>query len=51
MNNGSQTPEGGYVFKRDGRKEEIIPQKITSRVNKLCYGLDMSYIDPVSLLS
>lgn len=40
-------PEGAYVVKRDGRKEEVNPEKITSRVTKLCYGLDMNYINPV----
>lgn len=30
-----------------GRKEEVHFDKITSRIQKLCYGLDMEYIDPV----
>lgn len=29
-----------YVIKRDGRKESIKFDKITARVQKLCYGLD-----------
>ena len=29
-----------YVIKRDGRKEEIMFDKITARVRKLCYGLN-----------
>ena len=29
-----------YVLKRDGRKEVVHFDKITSRINKLCYGLD-----------
>ena len=29
-----------YVIKRDGRKESVKFDKITARVNKLCYGLD-----------
>ena len=29
-----------YVLKRDGRKESIKFDKITARVQKLCYGLD-----------
>ncbi|KAJ8688326.1 hypothetical protein QAD02_024121 [Eretmocerus hayati] len=38
-----------YVLKRDGRKEEVHFDKITSRIQKLCYGLDMDYIDPTSI--
>src|SRR6185295_7502058 len=34
-----------YVKKRDGRKEEVKFDKITGRIQKLCYGLDMSHID------
>jgi hypothetical protein len=29
-----------FVMKRDGRRESVHFDKITSRVNKLCYGLD-----------
>lgn len=28
-----------YVIKRDGRKEAVFFDKITSRIKKLCYGL------------
>ncbi|GFG30507.1 hypothetical protein Cfor_08130 [Coptotermes formosanus] len=35
-----------FVTKRDGRKEEVHFDKITSRIVKLCYGLDMDYLDP-----
>jgi ribonucleoside-diphosphate reductase subunit M1 len=35
-----------YVFKRDGRKERVQFDKITSRVEKLCYGLDMAHVSP-----
>eukprot|EP00795_Rhopilema_esculentum_P000810 gene810-10547_t len=39
-----------YVIKRGGeRTESVMFDKITSRVCKLCYGLDMTYIDPVSI--
>lgn len=34
-----------YVLKRDGRKESVMFDKITSRLNKLCYGLNTDYID------
>lgn len=36
-----------FVFKRDGRKEKVHFDKITSRIRKLCYGLDEKYIDAV----
>lgn len=35
-----------FVLKRDGRKECVFFDKITSRIIKLCYGLNMDYIDP-----
>ncbi|AEN03641.1 ribonucleotide reductase [Yokapox virus] len=38
-----------FVIKRDGRKENIMFDKITSRIKKLCYGLDMDHIDPVNI--
>lgn len=34
-----------YVIKRDGRKEEVHFDKITSRIHKLCYGLDPLHVD------
>lgn len=34
----------------DGRKEDVYFDKITSRIQKLCYGLNAEYIDPVSVL-
>ncbi|KAH7876111.1 ribonucleotide reductase [Lentinula edodes] len=38
-----------YVFKRGQRKERIQFDKITSRIDKLCYGLDMNYVDPIEV--
>ncbi|KAF9010944.1 hypothetical protein BDZ89DRAFT_1226274 [Hymenopellis radicata] len=38
-----------YVFKRDGRKERIQFDKITTRIDKLYYGLDMNYVDPIEV--
>ncbi|KAG6332002.1 hypothetical protein ID866_7087 [Astraeus odoratus] len=38
-----------YVFKRDGRKEKVQFDKITARINKLCYGLDSDYVDPIEV--
>ena len=38
-----------YVIKRDGRRENVSFDKITSRLNKLCYGLDPIHVDAVSI--
>lgn len=38
-----------YVVKRDGRKEPVHFDKITSRVQKLCYGLDSNFVQPVQV--
>ncbi|XP_013142738.1 PREDICTED: ribonucleoside-diphosphate reductase large subunit [Papilio polytes] len=38
-----------YVYKRGGRMEEVHIDKITSRIKKLCYGLNMDFVDPVSI--
>ncbi len=35
-----------YVIKRDGREEPVMFDKITSRIKKLCYGLE-EFVDPV----
>ncbi|MFN0050240.1 MAG: ribonucleoside-diphosphate reductase subunit alpha [Cytophagales bacterium] len=37
------------VIKRDGRKETVKFDKITARIEKLCYGMEMSFIDPVEV--
>ena len=37
-----------FVVKRDGRKEPMMFDKITSRVRKLCYGLN-DLVDPVKV--
>ncbi len=37
-----------YVLKRDGRRENVQFDKITSRIKKLCYGLD-ARVDPVQI--
>jgi ribonucleoside-diphosphate reductase alpha chain len=34
-----------YVVKRDGRQEVVMFDKITSRIQKLCYNLDKDCID------
>ena len=38
-----------YVVKRDGRRESVRFDKITARVEKLCYGLDLKYVEPVEI--
>ena len=35
-----------YVVKRDGRQEPVHFDKVTSRISKLCYGLDPVHVDP-----
>lgn len=37
------------VLKRDGRRESVKFDKITARIEKLCYGLDMNYIDSIEV--
>jgi len=37
------------VIKRDGRRESVKFDKITSRIEKLCYGLDPKFISPVDI--
>ncbi len=38
-----------YVIKRDGRRESVKFDKITARIERLCYGLDPFYIEPVEI--
>nr|AID23632.1 ribonucleotide reductase [Hofstenia miamia] len=42
----SVTPCKMYVVKRDGRKERVMFDKITSRIQHLCYELNMDFIEP-----
>lgn len=37
------------VIKRDGRRESVKFDKITARIEKLCYGLDPKFVNPVEL--
>jgi ribonucleoside-diphosphate reductase alpha chain len=37
------------VVKRDGRLESVKFDKITARIEKLCYGLNTDYINPVDI--
>jgi len=38
-----------YVLKRDGNKESIKFDKITARIQKLCYGLEPTHVNPVNV--
>lgn len=38
-----------HVVKRDGRREAVKFDKITARINKLSYGLNTQYVDPVKV--
>jgi ribonucleoside-diphosphate reductase alpha chain len=38
-----------YVIKRDGRRESIKFDKITARIEKLCYGLDAIFVQPIDV--
>ena len=37
------------VLKRDGRYESVKFDKITSRIEKLCYGLNREFVDPITI--
>lgn len=37
------------VIKRDGRRESVKFDKITARIEKLCYGLDPNFINPIDV--
>ena len=37
------------VVKRSGKRENVSFDKITARVKKLCYGLNMDYIEPIEI--
>ena len=37
------------VVKRDGHRESVKFDKITARVEKLCYGLDPKHVNPVEV--
>ena len=38
-----------YITKRDGRKEAVLFDKISARIEKLCYGLDSNYVDHIAI--
>ncbi len=37
------------VIKRDGHRESVKFDKITARIEKLCYGLDSNFVNPVEV--
>ncbi|RCI00191.1 Ribonucleoside-diphosphate reductase large subunit [Rhizopus azygosporus] len=38
-----------FVIKRNGRKENVMFDKITSRISKLCYGLNEDFVVPAKI--
>ena len=38
-----------YVIKRDGRRESVKFDKITARIERLCYGLEPAFVQPVEV--
>src|ERR1700709_1933683 len=38
-----------FVVKRDGKQESVKFDKITARIEKLCYGLNPQLVDPVDV--
>lgn len=37
------------VIKRDGRRESVKFDKVTARIERLCYGLDLNYVNPIQV--
>jgi ribonucleoside-diphosphate reductase alpha chain len=37
------------VLKRDGRRESVKFDKVTARIERLGYGLDVNYVDPIEV--
>lgn len=38
-----------FVVKRDGRRESVKFDKVTARIERLCYGLDPIFVQPVEV--
>ncbi len=38
-----------FVLKRDGRRESVKFDKVTSRIERLCYALDPKHVDPADV--
>jgi ribonucleoside-diphosphate reductase alpha subunit len=45
----SKVKSAMFVVKRDGRKERVAFDKVTARISKLCYGLDLNHVDPAEI--
>ncbi|MGI4761699.1 MAG: ATP cone domain-containing protein, partial [Janthinobacterium lividum] len=37
------------VIKRDGRRESVKFDKVTARIEKLCYGLNQNFVSPIEV--
>ena len=37
-----------HVVKRNGKKEEVKFDKVTARVQKLCYGLNPEHVESIN---
>ena len=37
------------VIKRDGRRESVKFDKVTARIEKLCYGLHLDFVSPIEV--
>lgn len=37
------------VIKRNGQREKVFFDKITTRISNLCYGLDAKYVNPIKI--
>lgn len=44
-----KSPAKMYVIKRNGQEERVMFDKITARIEKLCYGLNHSFVDATSV--
>src|SRR5258708_14771933 len=38
-----------FVFKRNGKQESVKFDKITARIEKLCYGLDRRFVNSIDV--
>ncbi|GAA5997694.1 ribonucleoside-diphosphate reductase large subunit [Rhodotorula paludigena] len=39
----------GELLQQYGRREKVAFDKITARISKLCYGLDMDHVEPIEI--
>jgi hypothetical protein len=38
-----------YVLKRNGQKQPVQFDKITARIQRLCYGLNSNFVDAIAV--